>query len=124
MMEHKSGDIWMDTRFGGVFRYNGNKIDCLTEKDGIADNSASSLVEGKDGTIWFGSLGIAGSRGNGLKGITKYDGKIVTAIPSTGLRNNQVWTIAEDNSGNIWVGTKEFGLYRYDGEMFTEFTTR
>ena len=38
------------------------------------------------------------------------------------MRNNQVWSILEDNSGGIWVGTKEFGLFRYDGKVFTEMT--
>ena len=84
---------------------------------------ASCLYEAKNGNIWFGSLGKAGTNGNGLKGITVYDGKTFKPISSLGMRNNQVWTVVEDNEGNVWVGTKEFGLYRYDGKTFTEFTT-
>jgi len=37
-----------------------------------------------------------------------------------GMRNRQVWTVIEDNTKNIWVGTKEFGLYRYNGKEFIE----
>jgi len=33
-----------------------------------------------------------------------------------------VWTIVEDNAGDIWIGTKGGGLYRYDGKFFTNFT--
>jgi len=132
MIEDKSGNIWMATRLDGVCRFNarlndkvgqGNTIESFTEKDGVYDNMASCIYEAKNGNIWFGSLGKAGTGGSGLKGITVYDGKTFTSISSAGMRNNQVWSITEDNSGAIWVGTKEFGLYRYDGKEFTEFTT-
>lgn len=122
MIEDRSGAIWMATRVDGVCRFNGNAIESFTQKEGVLDNAASSMVEAKDGTIWFGSFGKGGGNGKGSGGISRFDGKTVTTIPSTGLRNKIVWTVIEDNSGNIWVGTKEFGLYRYNGESFTEFT--
>gem|GEM_PF-7039568 len=32
------------------------------------------------------------------------------------------WTILlEDSTGNLWLGTRKMGLYRYDGESFTSF---
>lgn len=123
MIEDKTGNIWMATRLDGICRYNGNTIVSYIEKDGVYDNMASSLYEAKNGSLFFGSLGKAGTGGSGLKGITVYDGKTFVPIASTGMRNNQVWTVIEDNIGNIWVGTKEFGLYRYDGKTFTEFTS-
>lgn len=123
LIEDQKGNIWMATRLNGICRYNGKKIESYLEKDGVSDNMASSLYEAKNGNIWSGSLGKAGTSGGGLKGITVYDGKKFTPIASTGMRNNQVWTVIEDNIGNIWVGTKEFGLYRYDGKTFTAFTT-
>ncbi|WP_435354946.1 ligand-binding sensor domain-containing protein [Emticicia sp. SJ17W-69] len=124
LIEDTIGNIWMATRLNGICRYNGKTLESFLEKDGVSDNMASSLYEAKNGKIWFGSLGKAGTSGGGLKGITVYDGNNFTPIASTGMRNNQVWTIIEDNIGNIWVGTKEFGLYRYDGTTFTEFTTQ
>ena len=68
----------------------------------------------KNGNIWFGSLGKAGTGGTGLKGVMVYNGKTFRHISSKGMRNNQVWTVIEDNSGNVWIDTKEFGLFRYD----------
>ena len=123
MIEDRSGNIWMATRLDGICRFNGKKIQSFTEKDGITDNMASCLYEAGNGNIWFGSLGKAGTGGSGLKGVTVYNGKTFTHISSKGMRNNQVWTVIEDNPGNVWIGTKEFGLFRYDGEKFTEFTT-
>lgn len=121
MMEDRLGNLWMTTRIDGVCRLKSKEssIESITQKEGILENSVSYLYEGKDGTIWVGNLG-RGSKSPG--GISKFDGKTVTPVPSEGMRNKIVWTVIEDNSGNIWVGTKEFGLYRYDGKSFTEFT--
>lgn len=123
MLADKTGNIWMATRLDGICKYNGKTIESFIAKDGVYDNMASCLYEAKNGKIWFGSLGKAGTGGSGLKGISVYDGKTFTPITSTGMRNNQVWTIIEDKERNIWVGTKEFGLFRYDGKIFTDFTT-
>ena len=122
MIEDKSGNIWMATRDDGVCRYNGTLLESFTEKDGFFDNSSSCVYETKDGKIWMGSLGKSGTRGEGLKGLTVYDGKTFATIPSSEMRNNEVWTVIEDNKGIIWVGTREFGLFKYDGKKFKEVT--
>ena len=31
--------------------------------------------------------------------------------------------ITEDKTGNIWIGTEDGGVSRYDGKSFTTFTT-
>ena len=45
---------------------------------------------------------------------------MVTDMPGTLAR---VWTIAEDNTGNLWIGTIDSGVWRYDGTTLTNFTT-
>lgn len=122
MTEDQSGNIWLATRLNGVCRYDGKTVTSFTAKDGVADDMASCLYADETGNIWFGSLGKAGSGGDGVKGITVYNGETFRAIPPSGMRNNQVWTVIGDRSGNLWVGTKAFGLYRYDGKTFTGFT--
>lgn len=122
MIEDKSGNIWLSSRDDGVCRYNGTLLESFTEKDGFSDNSSSCVCETKDGKIWIGSLGKSGTRGEGLKGLTVYDGKTFVTIPSSEMRNNEVWTIIEDNKGIIWIGTREFGLFKYDGKIFKEVT--
>lgn len=122
MHQDKKGTIWMATRDNGICRYNGKTVERFSAKDGVEDDGATCIYEDKKGYIWFGSLGIAGTAGGGKRGITLYDGLKFTSIPTTKMRNNQIWTLQGDNSGNIWIGTKEFGLYRYDGKQFIEMT--
>jgi hypothetical protein len=33
-----------------------------------------------------------------------------------------VWCIFEDRKGGIWFGTRNVGLYRYDGTSFASFS--
>ena len=36
-----------------------------------------------------------------------------------GLGSDSVWTLAEDEEGNIWVGTMNNGVSKFDGKMWT-----
>src|SRR5437762_9037766 len=40
-----------------------------------------------------------------------------------GLKNLAVQAVLQDRAGFLWVGTQD-GLYRYDGNHFTTFTSR
>lgn len=39
-----------------------------------------------------------------------------------GLRHDQIRSMAQDNAGNIWLGTDD-GLTRYDGKYYSHYTT-
>lgn len=75
------------------------------------DNIHCSLCD-KNGNLWFGTT---------CQGVYRYDGKEFTNFTtSDGLSNNEVWSMMEDRSGNIWIGTSN-GVNRYDGSSFTNF---
>lgn len=75
------------------------------------DAAIGTGMQDKAGNIWFGSNG---------EGVYRYDGKTFTHFTTKdGLDNNIVYSILEDKTGNIWVGTKT-GLNRYDGKVFTQ----
>ena len=42
---------------------------------------------------------------------------------SNGLGDNFVWSMVEDSEGNIWVGTVNNGVSKYDGEKWTVYNT-
>lgn len=39
------------------------------------------------------------------------------------LPDNNVWSFAEDSAGNIWIGTENGGVMKYDGTNYTVFDT-
>ncbi|MDO8368624.1 MAG: two-component regulator propeller domain-containing protein [Saprospiraceae bacterium] len=126
MFEDRSGNIWFGTPQKGVCRYDGTTFTYFTEKG--LDRVIRGIFQDKNGNLWFGMNG---------GGVCRYDGtSFVNFSEEIGLsRNlslsnlqdksqqlNRVWTIAEDLSGNIWFGTVDEGVWRYDGVNMTNFT--
>jgi ligand-binding sensor domain-containing protein/serine phosphatase RsbU (regulator of sigma subunit) len=83
---------------------------------GMASSYVFSILEDKNGNLWFGTYG---------GGVSRYDGESFTHFTEKeGLNNNPVRSILEDKNGNLWFGTYGGGVCRYDGESFTHFTEK
>jgi ligand-binding sensor domain-containing protein/serine phosphatase RsbU (regulator of sigma subunit) len=88
----------------------------LDVDQGMASSYVLSILEDKEGNLWFGTNG---------GGVSRYDGKFFTHFTKQeGLSNNTVWSILEDKKGNLWFGINGGGVSRYDGESFTHFTEK
>jgi len=111
IIEDRAGNIWFGTYGAGVFRYDGNDLINLSEKDGLNGNFVCCILEAKDGNLWFGT------RNNG---VGRYDGESFTNYTTGEL----VWNVHEDKTGNIWFTSLGVGVYRYDGKSFTNFNQK
>jgi ligand-binding sensor domain-containing protein len=40
---------------------------------------------------------------------------------NSNIVDNDLWSVATDQKGNIWIGTSKFGLLKFDGKDFTSF---
>ncbi len=133
MLEDKVGNIWFSGRSHGYFRYDGKTFTDFTEKIGfspIIDTLETlcltgkvgfgPILEDKIGNIWFtGKM----SRFGGDGGIWRYDDKSCSNYTTIeGFGDYQVWCMVEDKEGNIWIGTNNTGLYRFDGKTFACFS--
>ncbi len=56
-------------------------------------------------------------------GIWRYDGKLFTNITTT-IGSPSFWDVVEDRKGNLWMGTRDSGVYCYNGKSFLHYTTR
>ena len=73
------------------------------------------MLHDKKGNYWFGT---------NESGVFHYDGKsLVQFTIKDGLCDNQIRTIQEDSTGNIWFGT-DIGVIRYDGKNFETFRAK
>jgi ligand-binding sensor domain-containing protein/serine phosphatase RsbU (regulator of sigma subunit) len=115
----------------------------FTMNEGLSNNTVRSILEDKNGNIWFGTYGGGLSRydGNSLEtvergdqislddqeGHTRENRKPVASFmhftEEEGLISNIVLSILEDKSGNLWFGT-DGGASRLDGKIFTHFTVK
>ena len=109
VLQDKNGNIWF-SNWSGAYRYDGKSFRSFTKSDGLpGDGTVMRIIEDKNGNLWFGGGG----------GICRYDGKSFTCFTKKdGLINQGVWLILEDKARNLWVGTRETGLYLYDGTTF------
>lgn len=122
LMEDRKGNIWFGRDGLGACRFDGTSFTHFTKKDGLCSNNVSQIMEDRQGNIWFGSLSSDQPRYVQEGGLSRYDGRTFTRFPETkGLHDNDIYTIYEEQSGNIWIGATGVGAYRFDGEKFTLF---
>jgi ligand-binding sensor domain-containing protein len=140
VIEDKSGTLWIGSRNHGVFRYDAhlpdgpeNSFTHISDKDGPGDDCIYSILEDKSGNIWFATE---------RNGVYRYDGKSFINFSDYGVDEGQpildsslnflttkkrpsylsVFSLVEDKDGNIWIGTRNVGLFRYDGKSFVNFS--
>jgi ligand-binding sensor domain-containing protein/signal transduction histidine kinase len=87
------------------------KFTHLTNLDGLSQSTVQAIAKDKYGFIWFGTQ----------DGLNRYDGysfKVYRHQPkdSTSLRTSHILTLHTDHDQNLWVGTANGGLSRYDHE--------
>jgi ligand-binding sensor domain-containing protein len=122
LIEDKKGNIWFGRDGYGACKFDGTSFTHFTKKDGLCSNNVTSIVEDKQGNIWFGCLSSDAPKYIDEGGLSFYDGNTFTKYPQLeGLHENDIYTIYEDKSGNIWIGATHFGAYRYDGKKFVVF---
>jgi signal transduction histidine kinase/ligand-binding sensor domain-containing protein len=93
----------------------GLKFAAWTSDDGLPQNSVYSILQTRDGYLWFTTLG----------GLVRYDGVRFTVFNrsnSSGITSNRFTTLHEDATGTLWIGTEGGHLTRFANGRFTTFT--
>ena len=84
----------------------------LGVQDGLGSSIVSSILQDRDGHLWFGTSG----------GLSRFDGRSITTFTTADrLSHNWVYGIFQDGEGILWFSTR-IGVTRYDGTSFTVFT--
>ena len=151
MVQDRNDLIWFATNGGGVYRYNGSGIVHLSEQQGLCSDFVQTMLVDRDGLIWFGTRfgGLCTHGGNTFTivdqevkdqnvlhqqsdgtlwtvnmyaGLCRRDGTATTCFSEKDGEGVRVpMSALEDSRGNLWIGTGA-GLYRLDGDRFTNVT--
>ena len=116
MMQDRNGIIWFGTD-EAVYCYDGKAFSRFIDnrnvvnKDSLNLKGIFSILESKNGNIWFAEC--AG------EGISSFDGKTLsTIIPYNEIRRTD--RIIEDKDNNLWFATAFKGIGKYDGKTYTQ----
>lgn len=107
-------NLWIGTHLKGLFHLNfkTQKVKNFTynnnSENGLSDLSITALLEDSLGRIWIGSE-------TGLEILYPSTSKIskIQLKENKNPNANSVMTIVADSKNNIWIGTKEHGLFQY-----------
>jgi ligand-binding sensor domain-containing protein/DNA-binding response OmpR family regulator len=79
------------------------RLEQLTTREGLSQNTVRCLLQDKKGFIWIGTL----------NGLNRYDGrKFIVYRPE--ISDNRIRELHEDKQGLIWVKTAEGRFYCFD----------
>ncbi len=107
--EDKQGRIWIGTYSGGI-----NVLDPLREQftDDVAfqeNGAVNSILEDSKGRLWAGTENGIVMKDGTTRSYFFHTPNQLSSIPA-----NTILTIFEDNNRNIWVGSWNGGLSKFD----------
>ena len=89
-------NLWVGSEDEGLFRVQRQSIKSLSSTQGLASDGVYSVMESSTGDMWVGSWPAGLSR--------VHDGRVTAFTKADGVPG-LVTALAEDRSGNIWVGS-------------------
>ncbi len=117
LIQGKNGDFWIGSDASGAYRYDGEsftshlKFEGRIQPDDVYNNCITSIIEDSKGHIWISSFTHGG--------LNEYDGnKMIHHALKDGYGDGMISTSYMDSSDNLWFGTRNGGIYKYDGNTF------
>lgn len=125
----KAGNLWLGTQERGVCRLDGKSITWFTE-EGLDKAAVRTLYQDRSGTIWAGNNGAGLFRFNGksFENLTKEMGlenpDFLRKLKAKEGTLARPWTMNEDSEGNLWIGTIDAGVWKWDGKKLRNYTAK
>ncbi|MDR2086445.1 MAG: response regulator, partial [Dysgonamonadaceae bacterium] len=110
--DEESNEMWIGTYRNGLFRYHLSSGKWLQYLPGqgntLPSDAIFSITKQQNGTIWVGTI----------LGLRYYDPakKGFLTISHPALDNDFIYCLLIDKEDNVWVGTRNNGLFRIDAQ--------
>lgn len=115
IVQDTTGRLWFASDGGGVSVFDGQSFTNYTSQQGLSSNYVRCLMKDRKGDIWLGTNA----------GLSRFDIRAHYFVrynegDENGLRT--IWSMCEDNSGNIWFGTGGYGVAKFKEQAFTYYS--
>ena len=129
IIEDKNRNLLFATRIHGVLScdLSGGAVSMTSfsafpQPKALLNNSLSSILKDKSGNIWM-AADYGTVVGDTLGGVWCYKPASEAGEKAfTKITAREVSFMLEDRTGSIWLGTRNTGLYRYDGKTLRCFS--
>ena len=105
-------NIWISTFSDfGLIKFDGSKVLCFTQEDGLPSERVRMVYERLDGSIVVACTG----------GVVVIEGDTITKVydEEFGINNTEVLTVTQADNGDILLGTDGDGIYVISGDNLT-----
>ena len=106
LYQDRSGALWVGTRNGGLFRYDGHAIRSVP----CSHHEISCLTEDREGNLWVGT------RGGGLNRLRPAIAEVLEL--ATGVPGEAIRSVTQDTDGTLWAVTQLGQVLRRDGVVW------
>lgn len=114
LMADESGNIWLGTNGGGLFKFINQRIEHYNTNHGIAGDIPMCFAKDQDGSVWIGTYD---------GGISHWQDDIISNYGlQEGLVSTRIWTGLVDAQNEKWFGTSG-GLIQWKEGAMETFTT-
>lgn len=120
--ELSSGEIWLTTWGKGIYSFSDkftktrnhlyDHMPAMTREDWVKYRQTWSIYQHKDGKVWIGCQGGKYLLHDPRSGKTQF-------LTDTVFGNSTIRFVTGDPTGNVWFGTFNGRLIKYDGKRFT-----
>ncbi|TEU11746.1 MAG: hypothetical protein E3J21_22880, partial [Anaerolineales bacterium] len=127
IFEDDAGNLWFAT-LDGLSRYDGQTWEVVADKNDLGAEGVARVFQDSQSRLWVGLFdfedGMGIPRGVARSAPVSADGTVAgwqTFTEADGLVHDFVLSVAEDDEGNIWLGTVN-GVSRFNGTGWGIFT--
>jgi ligand-binding sensor domain-containing protein/signal transduction histidine kinase len=108
----RDGGLWIGTNGDGLIHIQDRAVHMFTTDDGLRSHVVMAALATRSGKLW-----VATNCG----GIAWFDGERFHPLPDKDHRADCAFSLAEDDNGDLLVGTFDHGVFRLHDEVLTPY---
>jgi len=134
MLMDRDDNLWLGSWTDGIHKYEKTLRPIASLRDGKsrkhytiknagpASNHITWILETQGGNLWFGFEGeMTQTEGGARGGVCRFDGTdFKNFTTDNGLPSDSIEVALEDSKGNLWFGTADKGVVKYNGSSSDE----